>query len=66
MPERGRTIDRMTGPDRPLRLDAPREEVLAHAAKLVEEAWRSFDRYRPEEPALDERVRGLLGAGLPG
>ena len=56
----------MTGPERPLRLDAPREEVLAHAAKLVEEAWRSFDRYRPEEPALDERVRGLLGAGLPG
>ena len=32
----------------------------------MEEAWRSFDRYRPEEPALDERVRGLLGAGLPG
>ena len=62
----GRTIDRMTEPERPLRLDAPREEVLAHAAKLVEEAWRSFDRYRPEEPALDERVRGLLGAGLPG
>jgi aromatic-L-amino-acid decarboxylase len=55
----------MTEPERPLRLDAPREEVLAHAAKLVEEAWRSFDRYRPEEPALDERVRGLLGAALP-
>ena len=55
----------MTEPDRPLRLDAPREEVLAHAAKLVEEAWRSFDRYRPEEPPLDERVRGLLGTGLP-
>ncbi len=56
----------MTELERPLRLDAPREEVLAHAAKLVEEAWRSFDRYRPEEPALDERVRELLGAGLPG
>ena len=55
----------MTEPERPLRLDAPREEVLAHATKLVEEAWRSFDRYRPEEPPLDERVRGLLGAGLP-
>ena len=55
----------MTEVERPLRLDTPREEVLAHAAKLVEEAWRSFDRYRPEEPALDERVRGLLGAGLP-
>ena len=55
----------MTEPERPLRLDAPREEVLAHAAKLVQEAWRSFDRYRPEEPPLDERVRALLGAGLP-
>ncbi|MGH2597337.1 MAG: pyridoxal phosphate-dependent decarboxylase family protein [Actinomycetota bacterium] len=55
----------MQEPERPLRLSAPREEVLAHATKLVEEAWRSFDRYRPEEPALDERVRGLLGAALP-
>jgi aromatic-L-amino-acid decarboxylase len=55
----------MQAPERPLRLSAPREEVLAHAVKLVEEAWRSFDRYRPEEPALDERVRGLLGAALP-
>jgi aromatic-L-amino-acid decarboxylase len=55
----------MTEPERPLRLDAPRGEILAHAAKLVEEAWRSFDRYRPEEPPLDERVRRLLGAGLP-
>ena len=44
MPDRGRTIDVMTEPERPLRLDAPREEVLAHAAKLVEEAWRSFDQ----------------------
>jgi aromatic-L-amino-acid decarboxylase len=33
--------------------------------KLVAEAWRSFDRYRPEEPPLDERVRQLLQAGLP-
>ncbi len=55
----------MQEPERPLRLSAPREEVLAHATKLVEEAWRSFDRYRPEEPPLDERVRRLLGAALP-
>jgi aromatic-L-amino-acid/L-tryptophan decarboxylase len=33
--------------------------------KLVAEAWRSFDRFRPEEPPLDERVRQLLQAGLP-
>jgi aromatic-L-amino-acid decarboxylase len=53
------------GPVRPLRLDAPREEALEHAARLVAEAWRSFDRFRPEEPPLDERVRRLLEGGLP-
>jgi aromatic-L-amino-acid/L-tryptophan decarboxylase len=55
----------MTEPERPLRLDATREEALEHAAKLVAEAWRSFDRFRPEEPPLDERVQGLIRAGLP-
>jgi aromatic-L-amino-acid/L-tryptophan decarboxylase len=48
-----------------LRLDAPREEALARAAKLIEQAWRSFDRFRPEEPPLDDRVRALLRAALP-
>ena len=52
-------------PDRPLRLDVPREEALEHAAKLVAEAWRSFDRARPEEPPLDERIKMLLGNALP-
>jgi aromatic-L-amino-acid decarboxylase len=51
--------------ERPLRLDAPREEALEHAARLVAEAWRSFDRFRPEEPPLDERVRRLLEGALP-
>ena len=55
----------MTDPERPLRLDAPREEALRHAAKLVAEAWASFDRFRPEEPPLDERVRRLLQAPVP-
>jgi len=55
----------MTDDPRPLRLDAPREEVLRHAAALVADAWTSFDRFRPEEPALDERIVRLLGAGLP-
>jgi aromatic-L-amino-acid decarboxylase len=55
----------MEDPERPLRLDAPREEALEHAAKLVAEAWRSFDRPRPEEPPLDERVRRLLETALP-
>ena len=51
--------------DRPLRLDAPRGEALEHAARLVAEAWRSFDRFRPEEPLLDDRVRRLLQRALP-
>ncbi len=55
----------MTEPERPLRLDATREEALEHASKLVAEAWRSFDRFRPEEPPLDERVRELIRARLP-
>ncbi|HEV8564416.1 MAG TPA: aminotransferase class V-fold PLP-dependent enzyme [Actinomycetota bacterium] len=55
----------MTEPEGPLRLDVSREEALAHAAKLVVEAWRSFDRFRPEEPPLDERVRQLLQRELP-
>jgi aromatic-L-amino-acid/L-tryptophan decarboxylase len=57
--------NRMTEPKRPLRLDAPREEALQHAARLVAEAWRSFDRFRPEEPPLDDRVRRLLDSSLP-
>ena len=55
----------MTESDRPLRLDAPREEVLEHVAKLVAGAWQSFDRFRPEEPPLDERVLELLRTELP-
>ena len=51
--------------ERTLRLDAPREEALEHAARLVAEAWRSFDRFRPEEPPLDERVRRLLEGAVP-
>jgi aromatic-L-amino-acid decarboxylase len=49
----------------PLALDVPREEVLARAAELIGQAWRSFDRFRPEEPPLDERVRSLLASALP-
>jgi aromatic-L-amino-acid/L-tryptophan decarboxylase len=55
----------MNEPERPLRLDATREDALEHAAKLVAEAWRSFDRFRPEEPPLDERVQDLIRAALP-
>jgi aromatic-L-amino-acid/L-tryptophan decarboxylase len=55
----------MIDPDRPLRLDASREEALEHAARLVAEAWDSFDTFRPEEPPLDARVRRLLEDALP-
>ena len=55
----------MTTPERPLRLDASREEALQYAVTLVSDAWRSFDRFRPEEPPLDERVRELLRSELP-
>src|SRR5262245_15333703 len=48
-----------------LRLDASREEALERAAGIVAEAWRSFDRARPGEPTIDERLRELLHAALP-
>ena len=51
------------GVDSPLALDAPREEVLARASNLIAAAWRSFDRFRPTEPPIDERVRALLATG---
>ncbi|MGI8973610.1 MAG: pyridoxal phosphate-dependent decarboxylase family protein [Gaiella sp.] len=46
-------------------LDADRDDVLARAALLVEEAWRSFDQARPTEPKLDGKVSELLELGLP-
>lgn len=51
--------------DPSLRLDASREAVVARAAELILETWKSFDRARPSEPPLDERVRELLAATLP-
>ena len=43
-----------------LRLDVPREQALTRAAEIVAEAWRSFDRARPSEPPIDDRLRLLL------
>jgi aromatic-L-amino-acid decarboxylase len=48
-----------------LRLDASREEALDRAAAIVADAWRSFDRPRPGQPAVDERLRELLRSALP-
>ena len=53
-----RRDDRVTtrlASSRRLRLDATREEALERAAAIVAEAWRSFDRARPE-PARDRRA----------
>lgn len=55
----------MTADGPSLRLDVSREEALRHAARIIVQAWRSFDRFRPEEPPLDERVLALLRSGLP-
>ncbi len=49
----------------PLVLDAPREEVLERAAAIVAEAWRSFDRFRPGQPPVDDFLRDLVRLGLP-
>lgn len=48
-----------------LRLDASREAVLERATQLVLDAWRGFDRPRPGQPPIDERMRALLATALP-
>ncbi len=49
----------------PLHLDAPREELLDRAAAIVTDAWRSFDRFRPGQPPVDDLVRRLVALRLP-
>jgi aromatic-L-amino-acid decarboxylase len=48
-----------------LRLDVGRDEVLAHAQAVIGAAWRSFDRFRPGQPPVDETLRALLDEALP-
>jgi aromatic-L-amino-acid decarboxylase len=48
-----------------LRLDVGRGEVLAHASRIVERAWRSFDHYRPGQPEVDDELRELFRRALP-
>lgn len=55
----------MSGSQGPLRLEISRREALRHAEEIITDAWRSFDRFRPEEPPLDERVRELLRTAMP-
>jgi aromatic-L-amino-acid decarboxylase len=53
----------VTPPETHLELDAPRADVLAHAASLIDQAWRSFDRARPGQPPVDDALRDFLSAG---
>ena len=48
-----------------LRLDASREDALNRASAIVSDAWRSFDRHRPGQPSVDERLHELLRSALP-
>jgi aromatic-L-amino-acid/L-tryptophan decarboxylase len=48
----------------PLRLP-DRELLLEQGAAIVREAWRSFDRFRPGQPAIDATLADLLATGLP-
>lgn len=42
-----------------------REQALAHAAALVLDSWRDFDRARPGQPRLDAALRARLEGPLP-
>ena len=44
---------------------ADREAVLEALTRLISEAWDSFERPRPEEPALDPDLARRLEVGLP-
>jgi aromatic-L-amino-acid/L-tryptophan decarboxylase len=48
-----------------LALDAPRSDVLAHAGRLIAEAWTSFDHARDGQPPIDDATSALLRADLP-
>ena len=53
------------GAESGLRLDVGRDEALAHAEAVIGAAWRSFDRFRPGQPAVDETLKALLREALP-
>ena len=59
----GSTNGAEEGPSLPL--PGGRERVLAHAARLILEAWRSFDHARPTQPLPGARHHELLSRPLP-
>ena len=44
---------------------ADRDAVLAALSRLIADAWESFERPRPEEPAIDDEVRARLAMPIP-
>jgi aromatic-L-amino-acid decarboxylase len=42
-----------------------REQALAHGVELLDEAWRSFDAPRPDQPAISAATRELTAGPLP-
>jgi aromatic-L-amino-acid decarboxylase len=56
---------RIEGPADPLLRLPDRDLLLDQGAAIVREAWRSFDRFRPGQPAIDATLAGLLATGLP-
>jgi aromatic-L-amino-acid decarboxylase len=55
-------LDLELGPSLPL---PDRAAVLEHAARLILDAWRSFDHARPGQPVPTERQHELLRRPLP-
>jgi aromatic-L-amino-acid decarboxylase len=53
------------GAESGLRLDVGRDKALAHAEAVIGAAWRSFDRFRPGQPPVDETLKALLREALP-
>ncbi|MCE7982253.1 MAG: aminotransferase class V-fold PLP-dependent enzyme [Caldilinea sp. CFX5] len=45
--------------------DLDRNKALAYASQLISEAWYSFDKARPTQPAIDDATRALLALPLP-
>ncbi len=47
-----------------LPLDIPRSELLTRAAKVIAEAWQSFDQARAVEPDISQALRLMAADGL--
>jgi aromatic-L-amino-acid decarboxylase len=48
-----------------LGLGLARKQALAHGVELLDEAWRSFDAPRPDQPPISGATRALTAGPLP-